>query len=73
MFISSFQVTNMRSCKLLWMQGMAEVAVSRSVLQCLLEGQDYAGSLELLGNLGHIVDRQLSLGIRAFKETRPQV
>ncbi|GAX73142.1 hypothetical protein CEUSTIGMA_g595.t1 [Chlamydomonas eustigma] len=55
------------------LQGMAEVAASRTVLQCLLEGQDYAGSLELLGNLGHMVDRQLSLGIRAFKETRPQV
>ena len=54
-------------------QGMDEVAASRTALQCLLESQDYAGSLELLGNLGHMVDRQLGLGIRAFKETRPQV
>ena len=52
---------------------MDEVAASRTALQCLLESQDYAGSLELLGNLGHMVDRQLGLGIRAFKETRPQV
>jgi hypothetical protein len=53
-------------------QGMEEVAASRNALQCLIESQDYAGSLELLGNLGHMVDRQLGLGIKAFKETRPQ-
>ena len=52
---------------------MEEVAASRSVLQCLLESQDFASSLELLGNLRHQVDRQLGLGIKAFKEIRPQV
>ncbi len=52
---------------------MEEVNDSRSALQCLLEGQDYAGALELLGNLGHMVDRQLGLGVRAFRQTRPQV
>lgn len=55
------------------LQAMEQVVASRSALQCLLEAQDYAGSLELLGNLSHMVDKQSSLGLRAFRETGAQV
>ena len=50
-----------------------EVAACRNALQCLLEGQDYPGALEMLGNLRHLVKRQEGLGLRAFRETGPQV
>ncbi|KAG1665155.1 hypothetical protein FOA52_005536 [Chlamydomonas sp. UWO 241] len=52
---------------------MEEVVASRGALQCLLDAQDYAGALELLSNLRHLVGRQLSMGVRAFRETSPQV
>mmetsp|Transcript_10458 Transcript_10458/g.22439 ORF Transcript_10458/g.22439 Transcript_10458/m.22439 type:complete len:1189 (-) Transcript_10458:119-3685(-) len=55
------------------LKGVEEVVASKSALQCLLEGQDYAGALELLENLRHSVDGQLQLGLQAFRHTTPQV
>ncbi len=55
------------------MQGVEEVLASKSALQCLLDGQDYAGALELLENLRHSVEGQLALGLQAFRHTMPQV
>ena len=49
------------------------MVASKAALQCLLEAGDWAGALELLGNLSHLVGGQVAGGIAVFRHTPPQV
>lgn len=54
-------------------QGVQEVVAARAALQMLLEGQDYAGALDLLEVVVHSMEANHALGVTAFSEALPQV
>lgn len=54
-------------------QGLDEINSSKAALQCLLDGQDYAGALELLEHMRHIVGGHLQDGLKCFRSLPPQV
>ncbi|KAJ9524433.1 hypothetical protein QJQ45_019485 [Haematococcus lacustris] len=55
------------------LQGLEEVALSRSALQLLLDSQDYAAALDLLEVVVLNVEASTSMGLQAFAQALPQV
>lgn len=58
---------------LLCPQALAEVVLSRSDVQMMLEGSDYAGALELLEHLQHAMDSLSGVGVTTLGAAGPQV
>lgn len=55
------------------LRGLEEVVASQGALQCLLDAQDYAGALEVLESMKHLVDTQLNSGLITFSNLPPQL
>ncbi|KAJ9524559.1 hypothetical protein QJQ45_024148, partial [Haematococcus lacustris] len=55
------------------LQGLEEVALSRSALQLLLDSQDYAAALDMLEVVVLNVEASTSMGLQAFAQALPQV
>ncbi|KAL6764938.1 hypothetical protein V8C86DRAFT_3022064, partial [Haematococcus lacustris] len=55
------------------LQGLEEVALSRSALQLLLDSQDYAAALDMLEVVVLNVEASTSMGLQAFSQALPQL
>lgn len=61
-------------CLALWcLQSLEELHSSRSALQLLLDGQDYAGALDLLEEVAHNMEASCAQRITTFASVMPEV
>ncbi len=54
-------------------QALEDLLNCQQALDCLLESQDYAGALELLENMTHMLANQSLAGLQCIRHLPPQV
>jgi hypothetical protein len=60
-------------CVLLHPQGLEEVVASQQALDVMLENQDYAGALDLLGSLKQLQQQPQLMGLQCLRHLPPRL
>ncbi|KAF6266668.1 Vps54-like protein-domain-containing protein [Scenedesmus sp. NREL 46B-D3] len=54
-------------------KGLEEVVAAQAALDCMLEGQDYAGALQLLGQLKALLEQPGLVGLQCVRQLAPRL
>jgi hypothetical protein len=55
------------------LQGLEEVMAAQAALDCMLEGQDYAGALEMLSQLKSLLEQPGLMGLQCVRHLPPRL